>query len=344
MSEAILIQLNIWFGSIGVTISIFFGILLLIRKRLALSNLFLAIYLFAFALRIGKSLFHNYFEISPTLRTYILSALFCIGPSIWLFTKHLINREGQSSFFDGLHYALFIVMLPLCWYIPNDGSLSFILFYNATILHMLGYTLFSAYSLYRAPKAVGIKSDKKAQSWLKAFIGVNLITIIGYWLISQEIIPFYLGLAFLYSIAMVVFSAWGLKVPQLFSRPTEKYQASNLRIDQSAQLFEQLQNLMEVEKTYLDPSLSLAKLSQQVNATPKEVSQAINQVEQLNYSQFISRYRVEEAKRLLQSPAHSPFKIAAIAYDSGFNSISSFNLQFKKHTGITAQQFRNLQQ
>lgn len=342
MSEQIIIQLNIWFGSIGVTISIFFGTLLLIRKDRARSNLFLAIYLFAFALRIGKSLFHNYFEISPTLRTYILSVLFCIGPSIWLFTKHLINREGQFSFFDGLHYALFIAMLPLCWFIPNDGSLAFILFYNATIFHMLGYTLFSAYSLYKAPKGIGITADSKAHRWLQAFLGVNLITIIGYFLISQEIIPFYLGLAFLYSITMVIFSAWGLKVPQLFAAPAEKYKASNLRIDQSAQLFKQIQDLMQVEKTYLDPSLSLAKLSQQVKATPKEVSQAINQVEQLNYSQFISRYRVEEAQRLLQSPAHSPFKIAAIAYDSGFNSLSSFNLQFKKHTGMTAQQFRNL--
>lgn len=342
MTEDIIIQLNFWFGSIGVTISIFFGTLLLSRRKLALSNLFLAIYLFAFALRIGKSLFHNYFEISPTLRTYILSVLFCIGPSIWLFTKHLINRENRFSYFDSLHYAGFIVMLPLCWFIPNDGSLAFILFYNATIFHMLGYTLFSAYSLYITPESAGINADKKAQSWLKAFIGVNLVTIIGYWLISQQIIPFYLGLAFLYSIAMVIFGAWGLKVPQLFSTPTEKYQASNLRMDQSAQLFKQIQDLMEVEKNYLDPSLSLAKLSQQVKATPKEVSQAINQVEQLNYSQFISRYRVEEAKRLLQSPSHSPFKIAAIAYDSGFNSISSFNLQFKKHTGMTAQQFRNL--
>lgn len=341
MRDDILMQFSILFGSIGVTISIFFSVLLMIRKEAARSNLFLAIYLLAFGLRIGKSLFHNYFEIPPTLRIYTLSILFCIGPSIWLFTKYLVYPKGKKVFREGLHYLLFIVMLPICWFIPNNGSLAFILFYNATILHMLGYTLYTFYWLQKAKRGENIKLNSQVTRWLQAFLVVNMITIIGYFLISQQIIPFYLGLAFLYSIVVVVFSAWGLKIPQLFSAPSEKYQASHLSIDQSAQLFIKLKHLMEVEKVYLDSSLSLAKLSQQVNASPKEVSQAINQVEQLNYAQFISRFRVEEAKRLLKSPSHRPFKISAIAYDSGFNSISSFNLLFKKHTKLTAKEFRD---
>ncbi|MFK7936501.1 MAG: helix-turn-helix domain-containing protein, partial [Saprospiraceae bacterium] len=152
--------------------------------------------------------------------------------------------------------------------------------------------------------------------------------------------PFYLGISFSYSIMIVVFGAYALKIPSLFELPLQKYQASNLDQTKATKLFQQLKNHLETEKIFLDPDLTLAKLSQQIKSTPKEVSQAINQVKQLNYSQFIAQYRVHEAQRLLQSLDHAHLKISAIAYDSGFNSISSFNAQFKKVVNQTAKAYR----
>lgn len=77
-----------------------------------------------------------------------------------------------------------------------------------------------------------------------------------------------------------------------------------------------------------------------IGISVKELSQIINQEEQLNYSQFVSKYRIEETKYLLTSPSHSKFTITAIAYDSGFNSISSFNAQFKTRMNNTAISYR----
>ncbi len=98
---------------------------------------------------------------------------------------------------------------------------------------------------------------------------------------------------------------------------------------------------MEAEKLYLDPSLNLSELSKKVGASPKELSQAINQVSKVNYAQFISALRIEEAKRLLVAPAFSNSNISTIAFECGFDSISSFNSSFKKHTSVTAKDYRN---
>ena len=63
---------------------------------------------------------------------------------------------------------------------------------------------------------------------------------------------------------------------------------------------------------------------------------------QLNKSFYdcINQYRVEEAKLLLIDPSKSAHKIASIAFDAGFNSISTFNDVFKKITGQTPSQYR----
>ena len=54
---------------------------------------------------------------------------------------------------------------------------------------------------------------------------------------------------------------------------------------------------------------------------------------------FVNGYRVDEVKSRLKDPKNSQYTILSIAYDSGFNSKSSFNIIFKKFTGLTPSQF-----
>lgn len=98
---------------------------------------------------------------------------------------------------------------------------------------------------------------------------------------------------------------------------------------------------MDKEKPYLNSSLNLAELSSALDVSSKKLSQVINQSESLNYSQFVSKYRVAEAQARMQNDNNRHLKIAAIAYDCGFNSISSFNASFKKYAGTTAIAYRN---
>nr|WP_275126029.1 helix-turn-helix domain-containing protein [Zhouia amylolytica] len=75
--------------------------------------------------------------------------------------------------------------------------------------------------------------------------------------------------------------------------------------------------------------------------TSKQLSQLINQTADKNYSLYISELRVQEAIALMKNEKYKDYKIAAIAYESGFNSISSFNAVFKKITGQTPVAYRN---
>ncbi|WP_434668377.1 helix-turn-helix domain-containing protein [Aeromonas sp. NJAU223] len=56
-----------------------------------------------------------------------------------------------------------------------------------------------------------------------------------------------------------------------------------------------------------------------------------------HFYDWINRYRVEEAKRLLQGSEET---VASICYQAGFNSKSTFNTAFRRHTGLTPSAFR----
>lgn len=338
MNVEILTQIEIIFGSIGTILGVFFGVFLLqSRKNQPHANLFLAIYLLAFSLRIGKSLFHNFFEIDATIRTFFLTILACVGPSLWLYTKHRLKPHSPKVRSEVFHYAPFFLLLLTCWLIPNDGSsYAFVVFYNGLTAHIFGYCLFSLLWFVKQKGQTHSEEEAKTQTWLRYFLLVNLAFIVLYFLISQVIISFYIGLSFLFSFVVVFFSIWALKNPFLFKIPREKYSSSPINDRRAIELMDQLHRFMKEEKPYLDPQLTLVKLGDTTGFSVKEISQVINQVEFINYSEFISQYRVEEAKRLLVSSSHAKFTIAAIAYECGFNSISSFNSLFKKHVGTTA--------
>ena len=333
-------HIELLFGSIGVMLSLFFAaFLILTRKKQPKANIFLTIYLLAFSLRIGKSLFFNYFPIDPVIRNIFLGVLLTIGPSIWFYTNYLSKPDVLINRWKILvHYIPALVYISFCWAIPNDGSTAAQFFYTSLILHMVVYTVVSLIWLYKQPK--DSMPNRSVEKWLYYFIGVTLFMVVIYFMISNNIIPYYLGTAFLFSAVIIFFGIWALKNPFLFKINKEKYSNSSLSYEESVRNIDQLDKLMKGEKLFLDPDLTLAKTSAQLNITTKQLSQAINQVYKKNYSQYIADFRVEEAKRLLHSAEYANYKISAIAYDSGFNSISSFNTTFKKLTQTTAIEYR----
>ncbi|MEM1036053.1 MAG: helix-turn-helix domain-containing protein [Pseudomonadota bacterium] len=96
------------------------------------------------------------------------------------------------------------------------------------------------------------------------------------------------------------------------------------------------------EQSYLDPDLNLANLADKVAMTPRELSELLNQSLGVHFFDFINNHRIQYAQKcLLNDPKRS---ILEILYESGFNSKSSFNTAFKKHTGMTPSAYRSSQQ
>jgi len=117
----------------------------------------------------------------------------------------------------------------------------------------------------------------------------------------------------------------------------QKYKKSGLKPDLLTEMHGMLLRHMEKERPFLDPKLNLTGLASQLEISPNQLSQIINQKEGVNFHDFVNKYRIEEfVTRALQK---SSFSLLAHALDAGFNSKSSFNGIFKKHTGMTPSQY-----
>ena len=120
----------------------------------------------------------------------------------------------------------------------------------------------------------------------------------------------------------------------------KKYQTSALTPDRAEGILEKLLLLMQEEKVYLDPDLTLKKLSEKLFVHYNHLSQIINEKLNQSFNDFVNGYRIEEAKGKLKDPIERDKTILEIAYDVGFYSKSVFNTAFKKFTGETPSQFK----
>lgn len=120
----------------------------------------------------------------------------------------------------------------------------------------------------------------------------------------------------------------------------KKYKRSLMNPIFTKECIKKLDYLMNIEKVYRDETLSLQALAQKISISPHQLSQLLNEKLNKNFSEFINFYRVREAKKLLQNRNNGNRKILAIAFDVGFNTKSAFNNAFKKHTRMTASEYR----
>jgi len=97
-----------------------------------------------------------------------------------------------------------------------------------------------------------------------------------------------------------------------------------------AGLLENVEKHMKWSKAYLDPDLTLRKLSRQLKIPEKHLSSSINQATGENLPRFINRFRIEHACGLMQ--AGTP--VTHAIYASGFNTKSNFNREFLRLKGL----------
>jgi AraC-like DNA-binding protein len=91
--------------------------------------------------------------------------------------------------------------------------------------------------------------------------------------------------------------------------------------------------LMDEERPWLEPELTLAELAQRLGTHATLLSKVINTGCGQNFNDFVNSYRVAEARRLLADPQFTHYSLVGVALESGFNSKSTFNRVFKKLDG-----------
>lgn len=103
----------------------------------------------------------------------------------------------------------------------------------------------------------------------------------------------------------------------------------------------QINRLIEIEKSHLNPDLSLRSLAAELDIHANQLSWLLNHGFGKNFNEFINHFRIKEFKTLAKLPENAHLTIMSIAFDCGFNSKTVFNTYFKKETGLTPKQFLN---
>lgn len=109
----------------------------------------------------------------------------------------------------------------------------------------------------------------------------------------------------------------------------------------NGQLKNKVIDLFENEKIYKDSELKITQLSLKLSTNRTYISKLINNEFKVSFSDFVNKYRVEEAKNLLEKDMQQRYSLSYISETAGFGSLSSFIRIFKEQTGETPGQYRD---
>ncbi|MGW8316120.1 MAG: helix-turn-helix domain-containing protein [Bacteroidales bacterium] len=362
---------------IGISQTLFAGILIALKKPRMLANQILAAWLLIICSEMVIVLVNE--TLVGLYHIRILPYLY--GPLLLLYAKLMTTEKPHFNPRYLWHFTPFFIFLIASLifideqvmdgtegYLVMDRFIPFRIVYAVTF-----FVSITAYSVAtfvvinrhqrRLKELLSYSSGKVTLQWLLGlsitfYTGYVLMFIFGGLDILTGILNFdpyeisFIGL----TILTFLFGVFGFHQPSIFeevvhyqdenngqleSNGTEprKYQRSGLKQKDVARYIKKLEDHMEMQKPYLDRELSIFDLSKQLHIPRHFLSEIINEHLGKNFYSLVNEYRVEEVKKRLIDPRYKNLTILAIAYDSGFNAKSSFNTIFKEKTGMTPSEY-----
>lgn len=313
------------------------------RKGNSLSNKLLSALLIVLSFRVGKSVFLAFTENIDIKIIFVgLSTIMAIGPLYYLFALSCTRKSFRLTRKHFLHFipAIIGLLIGLQLEEHHTATLPFALFvtlFASYYFHFLIYLFFS-YRYVLQQKNAGLSVDTFALLRL-FFYGLLSIWVAYVLNLFDEAIPYVIG-PILYSIVAYVISFIVISKGYIATIDHVKYKTTPVSDEQSDHIYARVLKLVLDEKQFQNADLTLKSLSESINVSPQILSQVINQKSAMNFNSFVNTFRIEESKRLLHQEEFKNQTIASIAYEVGFNSISSFNTAFKKQTGETPMAYR----
>lgn len=336
--------LLILISGFGVIHGLFLAIFLWVYKNGDLtSNRILSMLLLVLSFRIGKSVFLEFSEgLSINWIFTGLATLMAIGPLFYIYTLAL-REEGFK--FKSAHWWHFVpaTLGIIFGLLLNDSNKSVIpkwIFALLFLIYYLHYLIYLIYSYRSIKKGRKLGLDDNSYDLLRLLF-FSLLVIWGAYVLNlfDEIIPYVYG-PILYTFVAYAVSFMVIKKGYIHLVKQKKYKTTPVPDDQINELFDKVLEFMEGSKEYKNNDISLKGLAQRLKVTPQVLSMAVNKKAMTNFNNFINNLRIEEAKRLFEDKKYANYTIASIAYDIGFNSISSFNGAFKRQVGCTPKAYR----
>ena len=107
------------------------------------------------------------------------------------------------------------------------------------------------------------------------------------------------------------------------------------------ELYKYVLYYLEVRQVFLDPKLSLNKLSEMIETNQTYLSNVVNRYFGCHLKDLVNTYRVEYAKELLRS---GKCPLEELPQRCGFLSRSTFYTSFKKVTGVSPKRYMKQEQ
>ena len=95
-----------------------------------------------------------------------------------------------------------------------------------------------------------------------------------------------------------------------------------------------------MKKIYKESNINLEMLSKRLDTTRHNASQVINEHFEMSFHELVNKYRIQEAKEILQDDSKQGWNIIEVAYEVGYNNKVTFNKAFKKDTHLTPTEYQ----
>jgi transcriptional regulator GlxA family with amidase domain len=122
---------------------------------------------------------------------------------------------------------------------------------------------------------------------------------------------------------------------------TPQYQKSLLPDSLLNEYEQRLDQLIREKKSYLDAELSLQTLAKELKIPKHHLTQLFSVRIGKNFYQYINVFRVDHACELIRKSGTDTLEM--LAFESGFNSKTTFNRYFKSQLGCTPSEYRDQQ-
>jgi len=338
------------------------------KKGNRLSNKFLAIFLLVVTLVLIANLvtISNLYKFYPHLIGISFLLWYLLPGAFYFYVKTGVELNYKIKWYDFLHLVPFVYMIfdvysfyflasevKLNWYesylnSPKSFQLTslFIIVYSFSYLAASYHILINFEKNYKKDYAdttlEHLEGMKRLLFAYTIYKVLDLVGMVATLIAIQSVTEIMQFISISLSIFVVVIVYTFIKEPEkLFQIEIrkQKYKTSALSDVDLEQYSRQLGELLENSKLYLDGEIKLSTLAEKLKISSHTLSQVINQYHKTNFYDYMNKFRVEEVKTRLQNNDHKDLTILAIAYESGFNSKSSFNNIFKKYVGKTPTQF-----
>jgi putative ABC transport system permease protein len=267
------------------------------------ANLFLSLALVVIVLKTGG------------LTPFLLPAL---GPLLYFHVRRLTSPDQRFRRKDTLHFCTLLI----AYWLP-----AWLILTSVIIYLYLSHRLIEDF--YRRLRPVLMDKPRFAfrrQDKTVLLLGLScVLSLLGD--------PFYLAIA-----GMLI----GMAVETLL-KPDTAVQLTTPITDRSdaREKGRRLKEAVAANRLYEDAELTLTTLAVKLKIHPHDLSRIINMGLEQNFSDFINEFRVRDIARKMQDPAYDQLTLLGIAYESGFNSKTTFNRVFKEMTGKTPVEYKN---